>query len=359
MLSGVVFTTAASMTTHIFDPNAAASSDAGLFGLPYQEEESLFYILPVPFDATTSYRRGTAEGPSAIKKASLQVDLFDVHVKNPYSSGIFMPDEDPFIHNANQQAKQDANQIIAAGGIHSQDPHLLACAARVNKISQSVNEWVYKHTQQQLSRQKIVGLVGGDHSTPLGCIRAHAEKYPHMGILHIDAHADLRIAYEGFTYSHASIMYNVLQEIDTVSTIVQVGIRDFCEQEYALIQKHPKLHTFFDAHLFDSLAQGESFQTIAYNIVSHLPSHVYISFDIDGLDPSFCPHTGTPVPGGLSYQQVVFLFLEIIKQKKTIVGFDINEVAPGPGPYGEYDAIVAARLLYKLIALTQKSRDHT
>ena len=153
----------------------------------------------------------------------------------------------------------------------------------------------------------------------------------------------------GFENSHASIMYNVMEKISGIEKLVQVGIRDFCEQEFEYTKNHKKIEVYFDQVLARRKMSGESFQKIAHEIVSRLPKNIYISFDIDGLDPRFCPHTGTPVPGGLDYHEVILIIQEIVRSGKTLVGFDLVEVAPSSKDKNdEWDANVGMRLLYKM-----------
>ena len=231
--------------------------------------------------------------------------------------------------------------------------------ARVNAISSQVNEVVYKAATRLISKNKIVGVVGGDHSTPFGLIRAYAERFPGLGILHFDAHCDLRIAYEGFTWSHASIMYNVVSRIPQIKKLVQVGIRDFCEQELEVVQKsRGRVRLYCDEDLQSQKFEGRPWKTVVAEFLAHLPKQVYVSFDIDGLNPSLCPHTGTPVPGGLSFEEAVYVIAAVAKSGRRIVGFDLNEVAPGPEG-NQWDANVGARLLYKMIGHTLLSQKNT
>jgi agmatinase len=244
----------------------------------------------------------------------------------------------------NDEAKAAAKPIIEAAGASADG----AALAQVNALCERMNGWVYDTTSHWLAKGKTVGLVGGDHSTPFGCIRAHAERYPGLGVLHLDAHADLRDAYEGFTWSHASIMHNVIERIPGVAKLVQVGIRDFGEAEYDAVQaSNGRIHTFFEHRLARARLDGMPWREQVDAIVAELPSRIYLSWDIDGLDPTLCPHTGTPVPGGLSFMQAVALLEGVVRAGKTIVGFDLNEVAPGPDD--EWDGNVGARLLYKMI----------
>lgn len=332
-----------------FNPNAAATKDSGIFGLPYSISEAKLLLIPVPWEVTTSYGGGTSLGPQVIFNASKQIDLFDLELGNFFTAGIAMTEFPQHIQQWNNEAKEIAAIIIDAGG--TSDDTLMALAHKVNEYSAQLNNYVYTETQRWLSEDKIVGIVGGDHSTPFGAIQAYLEKYPRMGILHFDAHADLRDTYEGFEYSHASIMHNVITKTP-LEKLVQVGIRDFCEEEYDFILAHPsKIKTFFDADLFEQKSSGKSWSMICDEIIAELPKEVYISFDIDGLDPRFCPHTGTPVPGGLDFQEAIFLIKKVARSGRKIIGFDLNEVSPGDSQ-SEWDANVGARLLYKLCGYT-------
>lgn len=331
-----------------FDPNAAALPQSGVFGLPHTPEEAKVVLIPVPFEATASYGVGAAGGPKAILEASRQVDLFDLDTQRPYEAGIAMLPISTHIHAVSDDAQKIAQPLMAAGGGIIGDPRLM----RVNVCCAQMNAWVYDVTKHWLQQGKIVGLVGGDHSTPFGCIQAHAERFEDLGILHLDAHADLRDSYEGFAWSHASIMFNVIQRIPKVKKLVQVGIRDFSESEFDLIAaSQGRIHTFFDARLQRARLDSMPWREAVDSIVDQLPKNIYLSWDIDGLDPTLCPHTGTPVPGGLSFDQAVGLLEGIDRAGKQIVGFDLNEVVPGPVGH-TWDANVAARLLYKMIGWT-------
>jgi agmatinase len=341
-----------------FDPGGPAVGH-GIYGLPHTPEQARVVLIPLPWEPTVSYRRGTARGPAAILRASRQIDLFDLHTGRPYDQGIALLDADPDIVRWNAEASAAAEPVIAVGGDVAGDRDLQARLEVVNALSQKLNERVKETALKWLDQGKLVGTIGGDHSSPYGTIAAHAERYPEMGILHIDAHADLRDAYEGFTDSHASIMYNVATRHPKISRIVQVGLRDMSEGELNFIREsNGRIVTHVDPAVADRLFEGEPFHLIADSIVEDLPEDVYVSFDIDGLDPVLCPHTGTPVPGGLSFQQAVALIGRIQKSGRRIVGFDLDEVAP-KDDHDEWDGNVGARILYKLIGfslLSQQSR---
>ncbi|MBI5546810.1 MAG: agmatinase family protein [Deltaproteobacteria bacterium] len=334
-----------------FDPNAAAQPGSGIFGLPHSVNDARVVLLPVPFDATTSYAKGAARGPAAILEASKQVDLFDIETGKPYEQGIAMVEYPKQVAEGlarwNRDAARLAQPIIDAAGAAS-TPRLKKALGQVNDLCGKVNSLVYLNAATLIRDGKLVATLGGDHATPYGAIQAHAEAFPKLGVLHIDAHADLRRAYEGFTWSHASVMFNVLENLP-IQRLVQVGVRDFCEEEYELITgSKGRVITHFDPHLAAAKLHGVHWQQLCAYIIRDLPGDVYVSFDIDGLDPALCPHTGTPVPGGLCFHEANALLRSVVESGRRIVGFDLNEVAPGPDG-SEWDANVGARLLYKMI----------
>lgn len=323
-----------------FDPAGPADPDAGIFGLDTPADAAAIILLPVPVDATTSYGQGTSDGPQAILRASHQVDLYDIDTGRPYEAGIHMLPESTDVRAWNSEARLLVENIRAATAEATALP-------RVNEIGTQINAWVRQQTAAWLERGRIVGIIGGDHSVPFGAIQAYADRYPDLGILHIDAHADLRNGYEDFTWSHASIMHNVVSKTP-LKKLVQVGIRDFCEPELQMIESSNKrIVTFFDRDIIATQFAGRPFQDVMDRVVAELPHEVYVSFDIDGLDPVLCPNTGTPVPGGLSFNQACALLAAVTRSGRRVVGFDLNEVAPGPDG-DDWDGNVAARILYKL-----------
>lgn len=336
------------MATADHDPDAAPLPDAGLFGLPTTPDEARLVIVPIPWDVTTSYRAGTSRGPAAIRTASHQLDLYDPDLGEPWRAGIAMLDIPDEVVRWNVEARTDAERIIEVGGRINGEPDLVAALARVNEAGARLNRHVYEQVDRFLRAGKLVGVVGGDHSVPFGAIMRVAESHPDLGVLHVDAHSDLREAYEGFEWSHASIMFNVVRKIANVSKLVQVGIRDFAKGEVDFVAASGgRVSVHYDAQLAERGFAGETWRAICDSIVAELPQHVYVSFDIDGLDPKLCPSTGTPVPGGLSFPQAVYLVKRLVESGRMIVGFDLNEVVPGPDG-DEWDANVGARMLYKL-----------
>lgn len=334
-----------------FNPNDVGIANGNYFGLPDSPQQAEINLLPVTWDATVSYGAGTAQGPQAILDASLQVDLFDPYVPQAWRVKLGTLPFNRDLEKMNRQARELAESVIAR--LEAGQEADLQALDRVNELSEQVNDYVYRTVAGELKAGKIVGLVGGDHSCPFGAIKAAGEHFGAFGILHIDAHADLRQAYEGFVYSHASIMYNSLQQVPELTRLVQVGIRDYCEQEDALIRDHEKIVAFGDAQVRRRMFEGAGWGQICDEILAALPDQVYISFDIDGLLPVYCGGTGTPVPGGLEFAEAEYLLARISESGKRIIGFDLCEVAPATE--GEWDANVGARMLFKLVQHTRWS----
>lgn len=340
-----------------FDPNNISTISDNLFGLPFTTEESKIVIVPVPWEVTTSYGGGTANGPHAVLTASHQVDLYDPNVKDAWKIGMSMDEINESIQTKNEILREKATSYIKAledGESAKSNPKLMQSLAEINAGSKELNSWVKDRVLHFMNKGKVVGLLGGDHSTPLGMMEAVAEKFGDFSVLHIDAHADLRDAYEGFEFSHASIMFNALK-IKNLKKLVQVGIRDFCEAELAVINRsNGRVIAFFDRDIKHAQYKGESWDKICSKIVEELPQNIYLSFDIDGLDPKLCPDTGTPVAGGFETEQVLYLIEKIVATGKKIVAFDINEISVGANN-NEWNANVGARLLYRVANLVGKS----
>jgi agmatinase len=341
-----------------FDPDAAATGD-GLFGLATKVEEANLVVIPVPFDATTSYRPGTASGPAAVLDASRQVDLEDLQYGAIWRAGFAMLPIPRDIATLSKKARAAAEPVIAAGGAEAGNRAHAKALAAVNAASARVNAHVAEEARAILDRGAIPALLGGDHASPFGLIAELAERHPGLGILQIDAHADLREAFEGFHFSHASIFHNVMTRIPKVGRLVQVGIRDFGSRERAFVGgSKGRVECFYDQHLRDRQFAGGArgtWSAISQDIVRRLPKEVYISFDIDGLTPEHCPNTGTPVPGGLTFAEVAHLLEVLSRSGRRVVGFDLCEVAPGAR--GEdWNANVGARILYKLLGCTFRSQ---
>ena len=335
-----------------FDPNSVGLKTNNIFGLPFREEDAQLVLLPVPWEVTVSYRQGTARGPENIFDASMQIDLYDPDVIDGWKKGFYMQPVDKNIRKKSDFLRQCAELIIShltEGGEVEENEQLTEKLREINNGGEMLYNWVQEMTARLLKEGKKVGLIGGDHSTPLGFIKALSNIHPEFGVLQIDAHADLRNAYEGFKYSHASIMYNVVNMIPQVKKLVQVGIRDYCDEEVQVINdSNGRIITFFDKNIKEQQYEGASWKQVCDKIIAELPQKVYVSFDIDGLDPKLCPNTGTPVPGGFEVEQVFYLFKQLHPSGRELIGFDVNEVSTGIQAADNIVAIVGARVLYKL-----------
>lgn len=338
-----------------FDPNGVGLKNGHFIGLPFDEEDAEIILFPVPWDVTVSYDDGTCTGAQNILQASSQLDLYDPDVPDAWKMGIYMRHLDLVWLNRNEELRPVSDAYIdflENGGDPQADHSMLGIQEEINNACLALKTWVYHETSKLLKDGKKVGIVGGEHSVPLGYLEALAKYHDEFGILQIDAHQDLRDAYEGFTYSHASIFYNALK-IKQVTKLVQVGIRDYCEEETELVrQSNGRVVVWYDQQLKEDSFEGRSFKDRCARIISDLPEKVYISFDIDGLHPTLCPNTGTPVPGGLDYFEAVYLLKMVVESGREIIGFDLCEVA---GIQNEWDGNVGARILYKLCNLMGKS----
>ncbi len=345
------------MSNKNFDPSGVAHKNGNYFGVPFSPEESEIVILPMPWDVTTSYRDGTSKGPKAILDASYQLDLYSPFLDHAWNTKIGSLPSPKKIALLNQRLRKEAKAIIAfleSGKDLAKNKPMQKRLEKLNRDSLVAHKFVEDEVKRWRNKGKKVIILGGDHSSSYGAIKATAEDLGSLSILHFDAHADLREAYEGFEHSHASIMFNAL-EITEVSQLTQVGLRDVCEEELKIIRSNRKVKSFFDMDLKTELASGKSWDQICTKIIENLGTNVYISFDIDGLDPKLCPHTGTPVPGGLEMHEALLLMDKVVESGRKIVGADLLEVAPSGLKNEEWDANVGARVLYQLCQLTKKS----
>ena len=336
----------------LFDPNGASNPKNNIFGLPFSEEEARLVILPVPWEVTVSYGSGASRAADHVFNASMQVDLFDPEMNEAWRQGFYMRPPDRKILMKSDYLRKEAElyiDYISKGEIVANNNFMCKSLKEINEGSNTLNKWVYEETLSLLNRGKLVALLGGDHSVPLGYFKAIAEKHGEFGILQIDAHCDLRKAYESFVYSHGSIMYNALNEIPEIKRVVQIGVRDYCQEEWDYIcNSDYRVITYFDRDIKERQYEGQSWRQIADEIVSHLPEKVYISFDIDGLDPKLGRNTGTPVPGGFDTEQIFYLVKKIVQSGRKFIGYDLVEIGIGQT---DWDANVGSRILWRLCNL--------
>ena len=323
------------------------SDPHALFGVEADPEHCSLVVLGVPWEPTASYGGGTSRTPRSIIEPSSQLDLEDPIFGPIYRYGIgyqLMGEVSPL----NDEASRLVAAYRASGRRMSVEP--------IDQLCAQMRQTVRERASQLSLNGHLVGLLGGDHSSALGLIEAvHDARSAPFGILQIDAHHDLRDAYEGLRESHASVMANVLERCPRMTQLVQVGIRDYCGAERQLVRQHQdRIHVVDDLELASHWSSGSTFDELIAGIIRKLPAEVYVSFDIDGLDPSLCPGTGTPVPGGLSFYQAVLLLGGLVASGRRLIGFDLCEIAARPGT--EWDLNVGARVLYKLCGAMIKSQ---
>jgi len=330
-----------------FNPNDIGLNNGNIFGFPYTENEAEVLLIPVPWDATASYGRGTSAGPQVILEASTQIDFFHPEVESVWKTKVCMTPISEDWKNINDKlAERTAKYIhfLENGGNLKENKEHLETVAEVAVAQNYLRDNLKKRSAKAINNGQKVGVVGGEHSVPLGLIDALADKHASFGILQMDAHADLRKGYEGFAQSHASIMHNALQH-KSVTSLVQVAVRDVSQNEVDFIKSDSRITTFYDWELKNKQFEGALWSHQCKDIISRLPQKVYISFDIDCLKPHLSPSTGTPVPGGLEFEEAIYLLFEVVKSGRDIIGFDLCEVAPGNT---KVDAIVGARILWNL-----------
>lgn len=200
---------------------------------------------------------------------------------------------------------------------------------KVDHYAYELKKEVKEKARTYLRQGKMVGVLGGDHSVSLGFFEALGEFYNDFGVLQIDAHLGMHQAFQGFTYSHASIMHNVLQ-LPHITKLIPVALRNYsAEEAQAMSAKEGHIVPFFDRQLKRKKFQGITWEETCQEIVAALPERVYVSCDIDGLDAKLCPSTGAPVPRRLDFEELNYLLEQLVRRGKKIVGFDLCEVAPG------------------------------
>lgn len=326
-----------------YNPAEASNADLGLFGIPQTFENAKICIIPVPYEVSVSYRPGCALAPKLIKEESVQLDLYHPHLEQAWKYAPFLLEENKKIYKLNKIFRVKARKHIKRVELGKEPKQKKL--EQINKVCKEVCCSVFEQSLDLLDKGKIPAVLGGDHSSALGVVAALAEHHDGFGILQIDAHMDLRKAYQGFDLSHASVMYNALG-IKNVAQIVQIGVRDFSEEEYDFASRSGRVSFLTAEEITNQKQEKLSFAEIVEKEIAKLPQKVYISFDIDGLDLSYCRGTGTPVPGGLSYNEAIFLIDLVWKSGREIIGFDLCEVAAEKGSI--IDLSTAARVLFRL-----------
>ncbi|MGB5667153.1 MAG: agmatinase [Maribacter sp.] len=264
-----------------------------------QLETAKVVLIPVPYDGTSTWGKGSDKGPDAFLNASENMELYDIETETEvYEQGIY-----------------------------------LAKAVSENKSAEAMVNAVHTITKEYIKRNKFVTLFGGEHSISIGSIRAFNECFDNLTVLHIDAHADLRESYDGTKYNHACAVH----EANQTTNLIQVGIRSMDTIEKTVMDEEK---TFF-AH---EMANDEYWVD---KVIELMTDNVFITFDLDALDPSIMPSTGTPEPGGLFWYETLE-FLKQVFQDKNVVGFDIVELCPNPSD--KSSDFLAAKLYYKMLS---------
>ncbi len=315
----------------------APGEGAGLFGLNHELGDSLLRILPVAWEGSTSQGSGTSQCFDGLLRASHYVDLFHERYGDAYRAGIACC-PDTLIASKKAQAKCSTDNE----------------GRKRDAIYQELYEALYLKTQEALDSHSIPLVVGGDHSAPLASLVAIGEnrkkntKDQQWGVLHLDAHLDMRSSYEGVENSHASIMYHASRKAAGLTKIVSLGIRDYCKEEMAYASSIGAC-TLTDRAMRRALAEGASLKGLLSRALAELPQNVYLSFDIDGLDMANCPATGTPVPGGFQFYEMQLLLDLLVESGRAIVGADLCEiVCSGERPEESLDANVGSRVLWEM-----------
>lgn len=339
-----------------FNTNAVGNPNNNIFGLPFTEEEALLVILPVPWEVTVSYGAGTSRAADHVFKASTQVDLLDCNVHEGWKKGFHMRDVDKKLLLKSDYLRKEAElyiDYISKGEKVEDNKFMTKSLKEINEGNAFMNKWVYDNSLDLLQKNKLVALLGGDHSISLGYLKALAIKHGEFGIIQIDAHCDLRNSYEHFKHSHASVMYNALEEVPSITKLVQIGVRDYCDEEWDYICKsNYRVVTYLDQSIKERRFEGETWRQITDEIINQLPQKVYLSFDVDGLDRKYCPNTGTPVQGGLETEEVLYIIKKLVDSGRKLIGFDLVEIGVGPS---DWDSNVGAHLLWRLCNLIVKN----
>lgn len=271
-------------------------------------KRSRFVVLPIPFERTTTYRKGTANGPEAILEASAQVELFDDELRQEtYRSGV----------------------------------HTLAAPPDLARVEPEDLPEILEEYPHRLAKGQTLYSFGGEHSIAYGLVKGFKSIYKDLTVLQIDAHADMREEYEGSKFNHACVMARIVTECPAV----QVGIRSFCMEEAPRLDKKP-LRTFFGSAKIDA-------KKVAEKVVASLSKHVYVTIDLDGMDPAAMPAVGTPEPGGLSWYELLTILRPVFANKR-VVGVDLNELCPIEGQ--NVSQFTAAKLAYRLMGYETKRR---
>ena len=309
-------------------------------------------IVSAPWSVTSDFGRGATYTPDAVIDASADSNLYDVATGFSAEGRVATVEIDYNIQEQSEHLGRDAERIAdkVFDGEESLSEYAIRKLKHIKAGFDEMHASIYEQTKHWVSQGKAVAVIGGDHSVSFGAIKAVAEQHNDLGVLFIDAHADFARNSELFPYSHRSIARNIVEEIESVAHLVEVGVRDIDKSELEMLLSNDKVDLFLAEQVAERRFEGESWGKLCREMVEKLPQKVYVSLDIDALKIEFCTHTNTPVPGGMTFDEVVYLVNCIVKSGRKIVGFDITEVVSNMDD--KMDAIVAVRLLTKMIVAT-------
>ncbi len=343
-----------------FDPNTITPDNGCYFGIPLAPEDAALVLLSAPWDATASLRSGSSYAPDAIIEASRYVDFYEPLAPNSWLKGIATAPIDYSIQDLSHRLRPDAERVIKLHdelGMSVLDNLMYERRLRrVNEGSVEINNNIYSQASHWFDKGKIVGLVGGDQSVTYGMVKAVGCKYDGVGLVHIDSRCDMHEAYQGFDFSHASTMYNILRDVPQVKKFVSVGVQEFSPIEWERATSDSRVKMFTAQDMWREQFEGTTWAKIVNDIINELPENVYLALDIDGLTGECSPNKSRIMTGGMSFHQVVYLMDRIIASGRRIVGFDITEVSPNMD--NKADMRLVARLLFKMCSIALKSVDN-
>ena len=318
------------------------------FGATTSPSDADVVIVSAPWSVTSDYGRGATYTPDAIIDSSLGKELYDAPTGLSIEGRIATAEIDYNIQESSEMLGRDAERIVRH---HSDRESRVSdyIARKIENVNEGFAEMhlsIYKQVKQWAEQGKRIAVVGGDHSVAFGAVKALAEVNEGLGVLFVDAHADYSSDDEIFNYSHRSIARNIVEEIDGVAKMVQVGVRDVDRAEVEALAACDKVELFYAESLAARRFEGCSWGDICREVVDKLPHKVYISFDVDALKIEFCNNTNAPTPGGMTFDEALYLVNMVVASGREIVGFDISEVVSSIND--KMDAIVGARLLAKL-----------
>ncbi|MBQ2365284.1 MAG: arginase family protein [Alistipes sp.] len=344
------------MSNKEFNPNGVIPDNGNYFGFPVEPNDAALVLLSAPWDATTSMRVGSSYAPDAIIEASRRIDLYDPVSPDSWRKGVATAPIDYTIQDLSLNLHSDAERVMKLhdelGMSVLENIIYTRSLRRVNEGMAEMNKNIYAQSAEWVNKGKIVGLVGGDQSTSYGLVKAIGQKYGEFGMLHIDSKVNLRDKFCGFDFSYASIMHDLLRDVEQIKSLVSVGVREFSPIEWQRAQENERVKLFTGQQIWSSHFEGVNWSTICNQIIAELPEKVYIALDIDGLTMDCSPHTGTIISGGLRFPEVVYLLDKLVNSGRQIVGFDLSGVVPCHND--KVDALVAARLLFKMCGISLK-----